>query len=381
MGAFVEKLSHVVYHNKLGTQLQRIIRLQNIASGIAQLFDYENESAKEKYIACVRHTAYLIKADLTTEMVGEFPELQGIMGKYYAQLHGESAEVATAIEEHYYPRFSGDALPSTRLGIIMSLSDKLETLVGIWGIGLIPTGDKDPFALRRAALGIARILLQYKLDLYQLLEITSHVFNKKSNVVLNPNVVDEVYQFVLQRLAGYLTDSAEFSYPINCVRSAFGAILKLGNFTRLVGLLDKLQDFANNPNNKLIIEANKRIENILKKNPDEHNSGVTNQNQFVYQSPFDSKDSSLIDEQLFRESEEWSLYNHINHHPINMQDGASYSNLDEYFQRLADFNKPVADFFDNVMVMDKDDNIRNNRLNLLRKLYNIMNTICKLSEL
>ena len=350
---FKDKLANVVYHNKLGSQLDRVKRIQNIARDIAKLLNYSSDDT-------VRDTATIIKADLTTEMVGEFPELQGVMGKYYALYQGESAEAAKAIEEHYYPRFSGDKLPSSDLGIIMSLSDKLETLVGIWGIGLSPTGDKDPFALRRATLGVARILLQYPLNLQNLLEITSKVFDN-ADVVLNSNVVDEVFQFIVQRLTNYLTDSVEFSYPIDCVRSIFGARLELVSFTHMVGLLNKLQDFATNPNNKPIIEANKRIENILKKNPEEHNSGI-------------------IDEQLFRAPEEWNLYNHINQHPIKMQ-CIAYDNLDEYFMRLADFNKSVADFFDNVMVMDDNIEVRNNRLNLLRKLYTIMNYICKLSEL
>src|SRR6185437_7069509 len=163
LGAFVEKLGNVVYHNKLGSQLDRTVRLQNIASTIAELLNVNPDIA--------RSTAYLLKANLMSEMVGEFPELQGIMGKYYAKFHGESDEVADAIEKHYYPRFSGDELPEENLEIVMSLTDKLEMLVGIWGIGLPPTGDKDPFALRRAALGIIRILLKHNLDILQLLKI------------------------------------------------------------------------------------------------------------------------------------------------------------------------------------------------------------------
>ncbi len=355
---FAEKLSNVVYHNKLGTQLQRIIRLQNIAGGIAQLFDYENGSEKEKYIECVRHTAYLIKADLTTEMVGEFPELQGIMGKYYAQLHGESAEVARAIEEHYYPRFSGDSLPSSRLGVIMSLSDKLETLVGIWGVGLIPTGDKDPFALRRAALGVARILLQYKLDLQQLLDIVSLAF---SGVSLNANTSYEISDFIRQRLFNYLIDIE--GYPSDCVKSLFA--FKPSIFVDIVNHLNVLQNFASNPNNKLIIEANKRIENILKKNLPEE------------------LENNLPDKVLFQTQEEHELYELVlsqkDTHGVNFDN--KFGNIEDYFKYLESFNKPVADFFDNVMVMDENINIRNNRFKLLKQLYEIMNSHCKLSEL
>ncbi|SUA24966.1 glycyl-tRNA synthetase subunit beta [Neisseria gonorrhoeae] len=140
------KLANVVYHNKIGSQAERIERLQSIAAHIAKALGADAAAAER--------AARLAKADLVTEMVGEFPELQGTMGKYYARLDGETEEIAEAIEQHYQPRFAGDKLPESKIAAAVALADKLETLVGIWGIGLIPTGDKDPYALRRAALGI-----------------------------------------------------------------------------------------------------------------------------------------------------------------------------------------------------------------------------------
>ena len=156
------KLSSVVYHNKIGSQAERIERLQSIAAHIAKALGADTAAAER--------AARLAKADLVTEMVGEFPELQGTMGKYYARLDGETEEIAEAIEQHYQPRFAGDNLPNGKVATAVALADKLETLVGIWGIGLIPTGDKDPYALRRAALGILRMLMQYGLDVNELIQ-------------------------------------------------------------------------------------------------------------------------------------------------------------------------------------------------------------------
>lgn len=156
------KLANVVYHNKIGSQAERIERLQSIAAHIAKALGADAAAAER--------AARLAKADLVTEMVGEFPELQGTMGKYYARLDGETEEIAEAIEQHYQPRFAGDKLPESKIAAAVALADKLETLVGIWGIGLIPTGDKDPYALRRAALGILRMLMQYGLDVNELIQ-------------------------------------------------------------------------------------------------------------------------------------------------------------------------------------------------------------------
>ncbi|OIA68149.1 glycine--tRNA ligase subunit beta, partial [Neisseria gonorrhoeae] len=156
------KLANVVYHNKIGSQAERIERLQSIAAHIAKALGAD--------AAAAGRAARLAKADLVTEMVGEFPELQGTMGKYYARLDGETEEIAEAIEQHYQPRFAGDKLPESKIAAAVALADKLETLVGIWGIGLIPTGDKDPYALRRAALGILRMLMQYGLDVNELIQ-------------------------------------------------------------------------------------------------------------------------------------------------------------------------------------------------------------------
>ncbi|MDK4537614.1 glycine--tRNA ligase subunit beta, partial [Kingella kingae] len=186
------KLASVVYHNKIGSQAERIERLQTIAAHIASALGADKAAAER--------AARLAKADLVTEMVGEFPELQGTMGKYYAQLDGEQPEIALAIEQHYQPRFAGDALPENAIGTAVALADKLETLVGIWGIGLIPTGDKDPYALRRAALGVLRMLMNYPLSINDLLNTVADQF--PANVLADKaKTVAEIADFMQARLA------------------------------------------------------------------------------------------------------------------------------------------------------------------------------------
>ena len=196
------KLQSVVYHNKIGSQAERVERLQTIAAHIAGYLKADKAAAER--------AARLAKADLVTEMVGEFPELQGTMGKYYAQLDGEQPEIALAIEQHYQPRFAGDALPENTIGTAVALADKLETLVGIWGIGLIPTGDKDPYALRRSALGVLRMLMNDSLSINELL---TFVFDSFPKDLLSENTVSEVADFMQARLAVLLQND----YPQDVV--------------------------------------------------------------------------------------------------------------------------------------------------------------------
>lgn len=349
LSEFAQKLGVVIYHNLLGTQLERINRLQNIASQIAPTLNLTPEIA--------RRTALLIKADLTTEMVNEFPQLQGIMGKYYAIAHGESVEVASAIEQHYYPRFSGDKLPDMPLAILMALSDKLEVLIGIWGIGLIPTGEKDPFALRRMALGVVRILLREPLNILDLLQITYASF---AGITLNSAVINEVYQFIVQRLANYLINVEK--YPVACVNSVLA--ISPVHFNYLISLLDILQNFAQDTTNHPLLQANKRIRNIMDKN----NITISNV-------------STSIQIELFNTIEEQNLHallialvDKINQHALK-------HNWQEFFILLSKFNQPITAFFDKVMVMDENMAVRKNRIILLLNLYNMFNQVCELSEL
>ncbi len=346
---FVTKLDKVIYHNKLGTQLDRVERIQKIASYIGQQLALDNDT--------VAKTAYLIKADLMTEMVAEFPELQGVMGKYYAIYHGIDYDVANAIAMHYYPRFSGDDIPNSLLGIAMSLADKLEVLVGIWGIGLIPTGDKDQYGLRRMALAIIRILLQYKLNLVDLLEFTANVFTVYR---FDANIIQEVYQFIITRTYHYFISDISHNYKHHIIQSVI--VTNPQYLDYLPNLMNSVVLFSANKDNQVLFSANKRIENILKK--------------------IDYKLTDiLIDPSLFQHSVEIELNSALNNQHTLLESYAIEYNWSGYFHLLATFNTLITNFFDNVMIMDENFSIRNNRINLLIKLYSIMNKYCKLSEL
>ncbi|MBX9866778.1 MAG: glycine--tRNA ligase subunit beta [Burkholderiales bacterium] len=337
---FTAKMGSVVYHNKLGSQLERVQRLQQIAQAIAPLLNVDANLAFT--------SAYLLKADLASEMVGEFPELQGTMGKYYALASGETVEVANAIEQHYYPRFSGDKLPNSALATVMSLADKLESLVGIWGIGLIPTGDKDPYALRRAALGIVRILLEYKLDLEQLLVASFSAFTGKN---LAPDTVCGVYEFIKQRLANYFISVENYSAKV------VNAVLMQDkiDFAQVVNVCQAFSLWASSDANQALFEANKRIENILKKNSAELDASV------------------VLSSNLFNayEIELFAAVNKIN----------PASSVQVYLEQLSELADPLTKFFANVMVMDEDLVVRKNRLKLLAEIYSKFNIYGKISEL
>ncbi len=344
---FVSKMANVVYHNKLGSQLERIQRLQKIAGQIAPLLGVDSKLASD--------TAYLLKADLATEMVGEFPELQGVMGRYYTLASGETAEVANAIEKHYYPRFSGDELPDSNLATIVSLADKLEALVGIWGIGLIPTGDKDPYALRRAALGVVRILLTTKISLVDLVNIAYDSFVGKNLAV---NTANEVHEFIIQRLANYLI-SVE-NYPAKVVNAVLFA--NQIDFINLRNICDVFNLWSANSKEGLkasLLESNKRIENILTKNKAEIDNTLE------------------LNEALLLAKEEQDLHKIYQAFSTNKP-----TSVAAYLEKLStEFAEQLAQFFANVMVMDENLQVRKNRLNLLSNLYSQFNYYGKLSEL
>ncbi|MFP5345021.1 MAG: glycine--tRNA ligase subunit beta, partial [Gammaproteobacteria bacterium] len=245
----VPKLANVVYHNKLGSQLQRVERLQKLAVAVAEKLKEIKFAADVKQI---ERAAYLCKADLLTGMVGEFPELQGVMGRYYALHDGEAPEVAEAIREHY------DRVPESSGGICVGLADKLDTLAGIYGIGLIPTGDKDPFGLRRAALSVLRTLMEknLSLNLMQLLEIAEAQFPAG---VIAKETVPELYEFMLERLKPYLREQEFGADEVDAVLS-----LKPTRMDWIIPRLKAIQTFRKMPEAEALAAANKRIRNILK---------------------------------------------------------------------------------------------------------------------
>ncbi|MDR5778496.1 glycine--tRNA ligase subunit beta [Caballeronia sp. LZ065] len=343
----VPLLANVVYHNKLGSTLQRVERLESLAGEIAPMVGVD--------AALTRRAARLAKADLLTDMVGEFPELQGMMGTYYARHDGEPEEVALACSEHYQPRFSGDDTPSTGVGAAVALADKLETIVGIWGIGLAPTGEKDPFALRRHALGVLRILLEKKLPV-DLRELVAAAQRQFANV---PHVADSqeaVYAFFLDRLRGLLR---ERGFEANDIE----AVLSL-NPTRLddiVARLDAVREFATLPEAASLAAANKRISNILKKS--------------------EQGAPGAVNPALLVEAAEKNLYAQIEQVTPRVQSTLAARNYTEALTALAALREAVDTFFNDVMVNAEDPALRNNRLALLHALHQQMNCVADISKL
>ncbi|MDR5736637.1 MULTISPECIES: glycine--tRNA ligase subunit beta [unclassified Caballeronia] len=343
----VPLLANVVYHNKLGSTLQRVERLEALAGEIAPMIGVD--------AALTRRAARLAKADLLTDMVGEFPELQGTMGTYYARHDGEPEEVALACSEHYQPRFSGDDTPSTGVGCAVALADKLETIVGIWGIGLAPTGEKDPFALRRHALGVLRILLEKKLpvDLRDLVAAAQRQFAGMPQVT---NSTEAVYAFFLDRLRGLLR---ERGFEANDIE----AVLSL-NPTRLddiVARLDAVRGFASLPEAASLAAANKRISNILKKS--------------------EQGAPASVNPELLVEAAEKNLYAQIQSVTPRVQSQLAARNYTEALTALAALRESVDTFFNDVMVNAEDVALRNNRLALLNALHQQMNCVADISKL
>jgi glycyl-tRNA synthetase beta chain len=343
----VPLLANVVYHNKLGSQLQRVERVEALAGQIAELSGADAALAKRG--------ARLAKADLLTDMVGEFPELQGTMGTYYARHDGEPEEVAIACSEHYQPRFSGDALPATTTGTIVALADKLETLVGIWGIGLAPTGEKDPFALRRHALGVLRILVekQLPLDLVELLRATYAQFAGNAAVTESTQAI---YEFCMDRLRGMLRERGYAATEVD-------AVLAL-NPTRLddiVSRLDAVREFAALAEAASLAAANKRISNILKKSEGAEDAGV----QIA----------------LFVEAAEKALYAQLEQVAPRVETQLAAREYTGALTALAALRETVDTFFNDVMVNAEDPALRANRLALLKALHRQMNSVADISRL
>ncbi|NUY29557.1 glycine--tRNA ligase subunit beta [Paraburkholderia sp. JPY303] len=343
----VPLLANVVYHNKLGSALQRVERLEGLAGAIAAMTGAD--------VARATRAARLAKADLITDMVGEFPELQGTMGTYYARHDGEAEEVALACSEHYQPRFSGDALPTTETGTVVALADKLETLVGIWGIGLQPTGEKDPFALRRHALGVLRILIEKQLnvDFVDLLRIAYAQFAGMPNVA---DSTDAIYEFSMDRLRGLLRERGYAAGEID-------AVLAL-NPTRLddiVARLDAVREFASLAEAASLAAANKRISNILKKS-----EGVTN---------------GGVQPGLLTEAAEKALNAQLEQVTPRVQSQLAVRDYTGALTALAALREPVDTFFNDVMVNAEDPALRANRLALLGALHQQMNCVADISRL
>jgi glycyl-tRNA synthetase beta chain len=344
----VQGLDKVVYHNKLGTQGERSERVRAIARAIGQ------QLGGDALAQQADTAARLAKTDLLTDMVGEFPELQGTMGAYYARHDGLSADIADAIEDHYKPRFAGDALPRNLVGVVVALADKLETLVGMFGIGNLPTGDKDPFALRRHALGVVRMLIERGLNL-NLPELVANASQTFAALLPDAAKTNEaLLHFVYERIAGYLRDLGHTPQEADAVialQPMWGEIPKR---------LAAVRSFASMPEAPALAAANKRIGNILKKT--------------------DAVDPH-VSEVLLKEPAELALYaalKEIGPRANALFDAGDYA---ASLQSLAALRVPVDAFFEGVMVNAEQTDLRLNRLGLLTALHAAMNRVADLSKL
>lgn len=345
----VEGLGKVVYHNKLGTQGERVERVRAIAKAIAtQLGD-------AALVADADQAALLAKTDLVTDMVGEFPELQGIMGGYYALNDGLGETVAHAIEDHYKPRFAGDALPRNTAGVVVALADKLETLVGMFGIGNLPTGDRDPFALRRHALGVIRMLVEkdLPLDLSALLAGTVPAFGDK---ITDASI--QLADFIYDRLAGSLREQGYSAQEVDAVLA-----LRPQRLALVQKQLAAVRAFAALPEAPALAAANKRVGNILKK--------------AEVEGPVDAH----VNPALLQEQAEKDLFAALQRFVPEANAQFDAGDYTASLQTLAVLRSPVDAFFDDVMVNAEQMDVRMNRLGLLKSLHAAMNRVADLSRL
>ncbi|AJP48293.1 glycyl-tRNA synthetase subunit beta [Rugosibacter aromaticivorans] len=356
LSARIGKLASVVYHNKLGTQGERVDRLVKLAARIAHRLGAD--------ATLTERAALLAKADLVTDMVGEFPELQGIMGRYYALADGEPAVVAAAIEEHYHPRFNGDALPHGPVACAVALADKMDALIGFFGIGQIPTGDKDPFGLRRAALGVLRILMETPLPLSigDLIDDATKGFAPAlltGDYRLTSAIQERTQDFFRERLRNLLRDAGHEPNAVDAVLAQ--------NPMRIDEVplrLAAVKAFATLPEAAALAAANKRIVNILKKSA-EHVKHT----------------DTIVNPALLQEAAEKNLFSDVEKLAPDIEAQLARSDYTAALKTLAGLREAVDAFFEGVMVNADDAAIRTNRLALLARLAGLMNRVADISRL
>ena len=343
----IDGLAKVVYHAKLGTMGERVERVRRIAAQIGQALGGAAIAQQAE------QAAQLAKADLLTDMVGEFPELQGIMGGYYARHDGLAEDIAFAIEDHYKPRFAGDALPRNATGLAVALADKLETLAGLFGIGQVPSGDKDPFALRRHALGLIRMLIERELPL-ELAHLVAIAF--AAFPATHGQAQAELSYFLRERLVGYLREAGHAVQDVEAVIEA-----RPPRWAEFPKRLAAVRAFKALPESQPLAAANKRVGNILKKS--------------------EEKVAPLTDAALFVEPAERALADALEAVAPRSEQAFAAGDYTGSLQALAALKTPVDAFFDAVMVNAEDAKLRANRLGLLAKLHEAMNRVADLSKL
>ena len=344
-----DKLEKIIFQAQLGNLLDKSIRISKLARLISSKTNGNDEYAQR--------AGLLSKADLNTEMVNEFSDLQGIMGKYYAQHDQEEEEVAQALEEQYWPRFAGDKLPETITGCALAIADRLDTIVGIFGIGQTPSGDKDPFGLRRASLGVLRIIIekQLDLDLVELTENCSQLFNDK---LTNPEAKQQALDFIQGRFRAYYQDQG---IPTNVIIA-----VEKRRPSRPLDFHHRVQavhQFSQLPEAEALCAANKRVKNILAK-----------------QASSEKLNSEVVLDLLNLDAE-ISLAQQVHKLSLELPQKVENGSYNEALTELSGLRDSVDTFFDEVMVMDENPDVRNNRLNLLAKLHNLFLHIADISVL
>lgn len=347
LDARIERLKSVVYHAKLGTQAQRAERVSQLAGAYAKAMGYS-----EAQIGHCERAAMLAKTDLITDMVGEFPELQGIMGTYYARHDGEHEDVALALTEQYQPRFAGDKLPAQPVGTALALADKMETLAGLFSINQRPSGDKDPFALRRHALGVLRMLVEKRLGLSvaQMISLAGKPFSA------SPDSMQALTDFIYERLVGYLKDSGNATAQIAAVVE-----YRPDNLGDINERLAAVAEFSRMPESAALAAANKRIGNILRK--------------------ADGDFATQPNPQLYEDGAERDLADAIATVSSQVDAAVGQSQYTKAMALMAQTSAPVDRFFEDVMVMAEDQAVRHNRLLMLSELHKMMNRVADISRL
>src|SRR6266581_2202103 len=336
------------YREKLGTQLDRVRRIQSLAKRIAKPLKVDE--------SLVSRAAELSKADLLTDMVGEFPELQGVMGRYYALNDKERPEIANAIEQHYWPRFAGDRLPEDSVAYVLALADKLETIAGMFGVGQQPTGDKDPYALRRHGLGVIRILIEKKLEIgiQPLVDLAIGEMPQNAKTDWLP-----VVEFLLDRARSYFSERGFSVRAIESVLRPFGSLSSLHTLLEIVAEASR---FVDSEEGRILAEANKRITNILKK------SG--------YEVPFGLLPDQLMEKpnpNLFKDPAEiefWKALTKVGGESLVLRGQKRFA---ESLRVLSQLGRPTKSFFESVLVNAEEPDIRANRITLLQHARAYMN--------
>lgn len=352
-----ESLKNRVFQDKLGTIWEKSERIAKLAAFIArQLKEHTIADYADIEVEQATRAAMLSKADLTSTLVGEFPELQGVAGTYYARLNGEPETIAAAIEEQYLPKFSGDVLPQTAIGICLALADRLDTLVGIFGIDQAPTGSKDPFSLRRSAIGVLRILIEKKLPINLKELVEQAVNNYQGKLADESKTLTQVMDFINSRYRAMYTEQGISVDSIQAVL-AINSHVPLDFDQRL----HAVSEFRNLPQAATLAEINKRVANILAKSGGEVSDQVT--------------------EDLLAEEAEKALYQAVTKAEATVAPLQADANYNEILQSLATLEAPLTGFFDNVMVNSEDEALKANRLTLLKQVRELFLTVADVGEL